>query len=299
VSDWLGNAAVAHLRDVAEWPDLGARYEVRGRLGRGGMSVVYEAWDRVLNRTVAVKVLDQLFTSTKAADRLLAEAKILSRLEHPAIVPVHDAGLLPDSRVFYVMKAVRGERLDRAIGGKSLQERLDVFLRICDAVAFAHVRGIVHRDLKPENIMLGSFGEVLVMDWGVAKADEVAGDHDLIVGTPGFMAPEQQVAGTPVDERADVFALGAILETLLPEPRAKALVAVSQRARAARVDERYNSVAALAADVARFREGEKVSAYRESLPERLVRVWQRHRLPISLVLAYMFMRVLVLLWFRT
>jgi serine/threonine protein kinase len=174
-----------------------------------------------------------------------------------------------------------------------------VFLRICDAVSFAHEQGIVHLDLKPDNIMLGPFGEVLVMDWGVARVEGLVRHSHLIVGTPGFMAPEQQVADTPIDARADVYALGAILEALLPTGAPKPLVAITVRAKAPLVQARYDSVAALAADVARFRDGVRVSAYRESAPERLFRVWQRHRVPISLVLAYMCVRVILLIWFRT
>jgi serine/threonine protein kinase len=168
VTGWLGDAAVAHLRDVAEWPDVGERYEITRRLGRGGMGIVYAAHDRVLRREVAIKVLNEVGAEA-AVERLLAEAQILARLEHPGIVPVHDAGALADGRVFYVMKLVRGDRLDAAIAARTLNERLDIFLRICEAVAFAHAHGIVHRDLKPENVMLGPFGEALVMDWGVAK----------------------------------------------------------------------------------------------------------------------------------
>lgn len=111
MSGWLGDAAVAHLRDVAEWPDAGERYEITRRLGRGGMGIVYAAQDRALHREVAIKVLDDLGPPADA-EHLLAEARILGRLEHPGIVPVHDAGMLADGRVFYVMKLVRGDRLD-------------------------------------------------------------------------------------------------------------------------------------------------------------------------------------------
>jgi hypothetical protein len=188
VNGWLGDAAIAHLRDVAEWPDVGERYELTRRLGRGGMGTVYAARDRVLDREVAIKVLDDVGSGADAA-HLLAEARVLGRLEHPGIVPVHDAGALADGRVFYVMKLVRGDRLDAALASRTLSERLDLFLRICDAVSFAHAHGIVHRDLKPQNVMLGPFGEVLVMDWGVAKVPGGAADAAVVVGTPGYMAP--------------------------------------------------------------------------------------------------------------
>ena len=297
MTPWLTDATVAHLRDVAERPDLGERYEIGGRLGRGGMGVVYAAHDRLLDRDVAVKVLDDLPRSAEAA-RLLREARILGQLEHPGIVPVHDAGTLPDGRVYYVMKLVRGERLDVAIRSRSVNERLDLFLRICEAVSFAHAQGIVHRDLKPENIMLGAFGEVLVMDWGVAKSAEDA-EVAEVIGTPGYMPPEQERDARNADRRADVFALGVILDSLAASPAPKPLAAIARRARATAVEERYDSVQTLARDVMRFREGEPVSAYRETLLERMGRVYQRHKLPITLVLVYMVVRVILLLWSRT
>jgi eukaryotic-like serine/threonine-protein kinase len=294
MSTWLPDNTLAHLRDVAEWPELSERYEVTERLGRGGMGVVYAARDRVLDRDVAVKVLDAPNPDARLAERLREEARILARLEHPGIVPVHDAGTLPDGRAFYVMKLVRGDRLDRALGAEaSLGQRLEGFLRICDAVSFAHAQGVVHRDLKPENVMVGSFGEVLVMDWGVATLLESDNDH-VVVGTPGFMAPEQSRG--VADTRADVFALGAILTAMLSTPIPRALRAIAARAQADRMDHRYATVSELAADVVRFRDGQKVDAYRESVAERLARVYRRHRLPILLVLAYMVMRVVLLLW---
>ncbi len=298
MSGWLGDAAVAHLRDVAEWPDAGERYEITRRLGRGGMGVVYAAQDRALHREVAIKVLDDLGPPADA-EHLLAEARILGRLEHPGIVPVHDAGMLADGRVFYVMKLVRGDRLDAAMASRTLSERLDLFLRICDAVSFAHAHGIVHRDLKPQNVMLGPFGEVLVMDWGVAKVAGAVPDAEAVVGTPGYMAPEQEHDARSADSRADIYALGVMLDAMLPQLAPKPLVAIARRARAPRAADRYDTVKGLGRDVSRFREGAPVHAYRESTLERLGRVYQRHRLPITLVLIYMAVRVMLLLWFRT
>jgi serine/threonine protein kinase len=300
VSTWLGDATVWHLRDVAEWPELGERYEVRGRLGRGGMGVVYAAHDRRLDREVAVKVLDAVDDAAEAAERLREEARILARLEHPGIVPVHDTGVLPDGRVYYVMKLVRGAPLDRALDpDRPLVERLDLFSRICDAVSFAHAQGIVHRDLKPSNVMLGQFGEVLVLDWGVAGVIGRAAANEGVVGTPGFMPPEQSAgSAASVDPRADVYALGVLLHGLLRAPVPRPLAAIAVKARAGRVEERYATVARLAADIARFRRGDPVEAYRESLWERARRLYRRYRVPILLVLAYMIVRVILLLWLR-
>ncbi len=153
------------------------------------------------------------------------EAKILARLEHPSIVPIHDLGTAPDGAVWYVMKRIDGEGLDRAADPLSLPERLRLFLRICDAVSFAHAHGVIHRDLKPSNVMVGAFGEVLVMDWGIAKILGERNDQSPLavsagqgqtgagrrLGTPGFMAPEQERGeADSIDARTDVFALGAI-----------------------------------------------------------------------------------------
>lgn len=298
---WIADNTLEHLRDVAEWPDLGPRYEVSGRLGRGGMGAVYLAHDRSLDRDVAIKVLDSPDQHGDAAAQLLNEATILARLEHPGIVPVHDAGTLADGRVFYVMKRVRGARLSDEIakGQPFLTQRLDTFLRVCDAVSFAHAHGIVHRDLKPENVMLGPFGEVLVMDWGVATSlSPTPRAQGAIVGTPGFMAPEQESGDGTIDGRADVYALGALLEAMLPTPMPRPLAAIANHARARLAADRYATVEALATEVVRFRDGERVAAYRETRLERLGRFYRRYRVPILLVLVYMLVRVMLLLWFR-
>src|SRR6185503_12470601 len=167
---WLSDAAVDHLREVADRPDLAQTpYELQEPIARGGMGTVYRARDRRLDRDVAIKVMNAPAPAPAELERMRNEARILARLEHPGILPVHDLGALPDGRLFYVMKLVRGQRLDEAIAEQPLHARLRTFGRICEAVAFAHAQGVVHRDLKPENVMVGPFGEVLVLDWGVAK----------------------------------------------------------------------------------------------------------------------------------
>ncbi|HTO88215.1 MAG TPA: serine/threonine-protein kinase, partial [Thermoanaerobaculia bacterium] len=181
---WLSDDAVARLRQAADRPDLsGTRYTIREEIGRGGMGTVYLADDAALERPVALKVLT-LEEGASQAESLLREARVMAKLEHPGLVPVHDAGLLPDGRVYYAMKFVAGERLDHyAASGRTLWDRLAVFQKICDAVAFAHARGVLHRDLKPENVMIGAFGEVLVMDWGVARrAQDPAEPGGTVVG---------------------------------------------------------------------------------------------------------------------
>jgi serine/threonine protein kinase len=291
----ISDRAIDRLRDAAAWPELDERYSITGVAGRGGMGTVFIARDRVLDRDVAVKVVDIADRRGSRAARLDREAHILARLDHPGIVPIHDAGLLPDGRAFYVMKLVQGRRLDQLAADRTpLAERLTIFGRILDAVAFAHAHGVVHRDLKPDNVMVGAFGEVYVMDWGVAQ--DGADTEAAVVGTPGFMPPEQEQAGAGVDGRADIFALGALLSQLAAHEAPPALRAIAAKARHEQADRRYQNVEALAADLMRFRNQDPVDAYRESAIERIVRLYRRYELPILLLVAYIVMRFVLLMW---
>jgi len=239
---WLSDQAVDRLQSTLRLPDLtGTRYRAIRHLARGGMGTVWLAEDSVLGRNVALKILELTDESNELASRLLREARVLACLEHPGIVPVHDAGTLADGRAFYCMKYVEGQRLDQYVQGITLlPEQLRLVQRIAEPLAFAHAKGILHRDLKPENIMIGSFGEVLVLDWGVAKMNDTHGGagtvppndgastqaplltgapktaHGGIFGTPGYMSPEQARGdGNTLDARTDVFGLGAILAFML------------------------------------------------------------------------------------
>ncbi|MFM8470298.1 MAG: protein kinase domain-containing protein [Limisphaerales bacterium] len=225
-------------------------YELGRVLAKGGMGAVLSARDNSIQRTVAVKVI---LTGAQASDehvhRLITEARITGQLEHPNIVPLHELGVTGDGVVYYTMRLVEGVTLSgvlekirmedaASIAKFPLRTLLTVFQKVCDAVAFAHSRGVVHRDLKPDNIMLGEFGEVFVMDWGLAK--RVRGSAELetskftipdgaglsgdsfktlsgqVKGTPRYMAPEQAEGRVAdIDERTDIYALGAILYTIL------------------------------------------------------------------------------------
>ena len=291
---WLSDNAVAHLRAVAELPDFsGTRYRIEREIGRGGMGVIYETEDAELQRRVAIKVLASELASDDAVERMRTEARTMARLEHPGIVPLHDVGLLPDGRLWYAMKLVHGRRLDELNAAPA--EMLRVFLRICEAVAFAHANGIVHCDLKPENVMLGDFGEVLVMDWGVARA--AGADSTILAGTRGFMAPEQEQGTSSINSSTDVFALGAMLRAILPNlPRP--LAAICAKATAPAQRDRYTTAHELAGDVSRWLDGQPVSAYRENVIERAGRWLARNRVLITIIAAYLVMRVIVFLWIR-
>jgi serine/threonine protein kinase len=295
----LSDRAVARLRRLCETPDFtGTRYRIVDEIGRGGMGTVYRAEDRKLVRLVAIKVMAEPAVEPSAAERMLAEARVVAHLEHPGIVPVYDAGTLADGRVYYAMKLVAGRRLGEYAAAASLADRLRVFARICEAVAFAHSRGVVHRDLKPENVMTGAFGEVLVMDWGVAKVAGVEEAPGTIAGTPRFMAPEQACGdAAATGPRSDVYSLGAILRYVCEGSEAKKpLAAIAAKAMSERAEDRYASAAELEADVLRFLDGEAVSAYRETVAERVARFVDRNRALVLLVMTYLVVRFALLAW---
>ena len=371
---FLPDQVVARLQSEMQTPDLsGTRYRTLSLLGHGGMGTVWLAQDSILQRPVALKVLTAENSSADLAARLMQEAVVLARLEHPGIVPVHDAGTLPDGRTFYCMKHVEGQTLDRYVDKLPLRERLRLFQRVTEPLAFAHSRGVIHRDLKPANVMVGSFGEVLIMDWGLAKVmdassassapnrtpSQFAGDielsspakqvseqdacsirpsptmtqvsgheftravqdslisgalapenptaHGTVLGTPGYMAPEQERGEINlIDQRTDVFALGSILQYLLQEPSgsphpeaySSPLQAICGKAMSPEMSARYSSVQDLAADIGRYLDGMPVSAYRENIFERITRLISRNRVAVVLVLAYLFMRLLFILFSR-
>lgn len=321
---------------------IGDRYRLHSIVGRGGMGAVYAAEDLELQREVALKLL--LFRAEtepqarRRLARLLREARVTGHLDHPGIVPVYGVGLTSDRRLYYTMKLVRGRSLRELVRAYekrepgierelTIERRIEIVLRMCEALAFAHERGVVHRDLTPNNVMVGRFGEVLVMDWGIAKlldqpdpANDGSVDGDAressphrttpgsFVGTPNFAAPEQARGELhTIDERTDVFGVGAILHYLLtgqppyvgrdrdeveerarqarrcePEPSStfarppRELVAVSLKAMAADPRQRYVTIEALAADLRAFVAHERGTAWRDGPFATVVKSVRRH-----------------------
>lgn len=233
-----------------------ANYVPGAELARGGMGAVNVADDRNVQRTVAIKkLLSAARQSDDAKQRFLQEARVMGHLEHPNIVPMHELGLDEEGQPYYTMKLIRGTNLqavfnqikagdEQTLTDFPLRALLEIFVKICDAMAFAHAKGVIHRDLKPDNVMLGEFGEVLVADWGLAKIlpdtpmsfllealeeDSTGGAivddsedsamqtmEGSVMGTPNYMAPEQAKGATSeIDRLSDIFSLGGILYTIL------------------------------------------------------------------------------------
>ncbi len=330
------------------WPAAqdSSRYVVMDEHARGGIGRILRARDVVLGRVVAIKEL--LGPSDQAEARFVREARITARLEHPAIVPVHDAGRWPDSRrPYYAMKLVSGRQLkDLVDSARNLGERLALvpnLLAVAEAVAYAHSKRVIHRDLKPSNVIVGAYGETAVIDWGLAKdlaeaelrdvgaaPYRVSGTQELtqdgaILGTPLFMPPEQ-ARGEEVDERADVYSLGAMMyfvlcgqpphsgenasvllaeiRSITPTPLREResgvpvdLAAIVDKAMAWNPAARYRTAGELAADLKRFLTGQLVGAHVYSRPQLVARWIRRNRALSVLTACFALAAVLGSAWF--
>jgi WD40 repeat protein/tRNA A-37 threonylcarbamoyl transferase component Bud32 len=197
--------------------DPDENYELLQLLGEGGMGVVYAARQKSVDRVIALKRLrEEGDQAARMRQKFLSEAIVTGDLEHPNIIPIYDVGHSRSGEVFYAMRQVKGRGWDERIDELDLERNLDILQRVADAVAFAHAKGIIHRDLKPENVMLGEFGEVVVMDWGLAASVSAEGKAQglsaTVAGTPMYMAPEMALAEPErIGPHSDVYLLGAIL----------------------------------------------------------------------------------------
>ncbi|MEI6085538.1 MAG: serine/threonine-protein kinase, partial [Verrucomicrobiota bacterium] len=312
-SDDVPYSATAHI-------SAADKYRVGEEVGSGGMKSVRRAHDQNASRDVAMAVLLDARREPRFIRRFVREARLTAALEHPNIVPVHEIGVAEDGRPYFTMKLLGGESLHSALqklaaGDPEYRRRytlarlLQIFLGAGNAVAFAHSRGVIHLDLKPANIQVGGFGEVLVLDWGLAKVMERADALELpeelrvvhtegvVRGTPGFMAPEQTRGEySKFDERTDVYALGSVLLTLLtgklPMPNEKpvfdrrvpvALQAVVLKAMAADPAARYQSVRDILRDVQSFLAGYATSAQQASALTLLWLLIKRQKVAVALV----------------
>jgi eukaryotic-like serine/threonine-protein kinase len=246
ISSRLANPSARRLEPIPLQPNDGqikSRYELVQELARGGMGIVYRGFDRELERELAVKaLLLQHLDEPDYVRRFFEEAWISGQLQHPGVVPVYDLGRTAEGRPFFAMKLVEGRTLSALLAARKspaddLARFLQIFEQVCQTLAYAHARGVIHRDVKPSNIMVGSFGEVQVMDWGLASvldaaslpplpadqaklrlavhADTTIAVSGEVIGTPAYMAPEQARGEQDLDERCDVFGLGAILFEIL------------------------------------------------------------------------------------
>ena len=317
-------------------------YMIAEEVGQGGIGRVLRARDRRLDRPVAIKEL--LVWNAAQEQRFVREALLTAQLQHPAIVPIYEAGRWPAGEPFYAMKLVSGRSLAELIAERgSFGERLGLLphvLTAAQAVAYAHSRQIIHRDLKPANVLVGEFGETVVIDWGLAKhlteAEPIAAIAErapragegltlqgAVMGTPSYMPPEQ-AAGAAVDERADVYALGAMLYHVLAavppyhdapwdqqlariaegpprriEPLAPQLsdelAAIVNKAMARDPAARYRTAEEMADDLERFQAGQFVAAHTYSALQLLRRYWRRNRAALSIAAAAIVLVAVVIL----
>jgi tetratricopeptide (TPR) repeat protein len=294
------------------------RFIVSGTLGQGATSAVLLAHDRDFDRDVAIKYLAPVGGAPAAGPlRFLREARVTARLEHPNIVPVHDLGQSADGGLYMVMRRLSGRSLGDRIRAALADGRGEVeppstivtlFLKLCDALAYAHSKGVLHRDIKPDNIMLGEFGEVVLVDWGTATdhGEDGSGGVKSLVGTPAYMSPEQ-ARGEPIGPAGDVYCLGASLfhalilrHPLHPTDRhedywrkkcagefdpptavesarvPRQLLAIVLKAMAPTTAGRYAQVKDFAADLHKWQSGLAVSAYKDPWTVRLRRWHRRH-----------------------
>ncbi len=295
-----------------------SRYEITGLIGKGGTGKVFSARDRALEREVAIKILHEKYSvETKRNRRFLHEARITASLEHPNILPIHDLDASPDGGLYVTMRQAKGislgETIRKAAEGEvprqveTANDCINIILKICDALAYAHEKGIIHQDIKPDNVILGEFGEVMLVDWGTASssAEDAGMGKKKLVGTPAYMSPEQ-ARKESADKRSDIYCIGStffhlmfrrhpvwadtpeefwekkkkgVLDPLNSEEVSRVdprLTAIIMKCLKSDPDQRYQRVKELTGDLLKFQEGQAVSVFRDSLFDILKRWYRRN-----------------------
>jgi len=322
----------------ANWED---RFEELVPFKEGGGGVLFRTRDRNLNRDVILKLLkEEHRESPDVSRRFLREARVTALIQHPATIPIYEMGQDPEGNPFFTMKEIRGQALNDILKGIAARDKemdryrsrevlIDLLIQVGQALAYAHACGVVHRDIKPGNIMVGAFGEVMVMDWGVAKImdgeeeeqveyksppslekDPDSTEYGKVYGTPRYMAPEQARGHTDIDERVDIFGLGAVLyecliyrplvfgsnrdellkkicEEPFTSPATKEpyrmvppeLDAIVMKALAKDPENRYQKMSTFVGDLQKFRRGETVSVMSTTKRARIQR-WVKQHLPL-------------------
>lgn len=291
------------------------RYSEKTLVGEGGEKKVFSVFDRLTGRTVALA--EPVSDSEKDIERFVREARIISSLEHPNIIPVYDLGL-EGEKPYFTMELATGRSLKDLINDELLDELLDIFVKVCDAIGFAHSKGVLNLDLKPDNIHVGSFSKVLVLDWGIAENKSAADSEPGIVkGTPGFMAPEQFTCSSRLSEKTDIFQLGAILYCILTKQppftgssleeikantlngslkpmesgSSNSLVSICEKALSHSPEDRYKSVAELKNEVVKFQRGFATSAEKAGFSKQLMLFYRRNFLVCNVILAALLLTV--------
>ena len=305
----------------SELQDLDERYEVKELLGEGAVKKVYLAFDKLMDRNVALAKIKN--NDPALVDDFLREARLSSTLEHPFISPVYDMGFSEDTLPFFVMKLYDGRNLREELLARNKKDikknenvtwTLDVFLKVCEAVSFAHSKSVLHLDIKPSNIRINDHGEVLLCDWGIARL--ISKEHSLedlgdiddnsiisrstllgeVRGTPGFMAPEQFLKNAPCNEKTDVFGLGALLEDMITgDPPGRGLSlnevgcpveveAICKKSLSKSPNERYKDVQALIDDINKYKSG-MVTTAEDADSFSIIRKWTlRHKAAVVIAI---------------
>jgi serine/threonine protein kinase len=285
-----------------ELSEISQKYEFGEQLGQGGMKKIVRVYDHLARRYVAMALLPDDAEQT-VYDPFIHEAWLTSQLDHPNIIKIHDVGLDENQRPFFTMDLKTGSSLKTFLqthaNTVSLDQLLEIFLKLCDAIAYAHSKNILHLDLKPENIQIGSFGEVMVCDWGLGRLISLDDGSDIdklllnselrdtnlrhekmTIGTPGFMAVEQLKRSNALSEKSDIYGLGSLLQYMLqvnPDFVGKSLSAVIKKATSEQPEDRYNSVEVLGEEVKKFRLGYATNAEQAGLSEELKLFYRRNR----------------------